>query len=795
MTESDLTVRLQSSLTGLYTLERELGGGGMSRVFLATETALDRTVVLKVLPPELVQAVSTERFRQEIRLAARLHHPHIVPLLAAGQADGLLYYTMPFVEGESLRARLAASGELPVHEAVRLLRDVAAALAYAHERGIVHRDIKPDNVLIAGGEGLVTDFGVAKALSAAAADDGSGLTSLGVALGTPAYMAPEQAAADPHVDQRADIYALGCLAYEVLTGQPPFVGRTPQALLAAQATQAPEPCERRRPGLPPELTSLVMRCLGKRPAYRPQTASEVLHALDGVLTPLSGLALTAVSPASRFDRRRSRIIEVAAAAAVLAVAAGIGAWWVSARPSASQHPIERMALLPLENATGDATQAFVADGLTREFISALTSGGVRVIGYASVSRYAATGTPLERIADELRVDAVAVGALRQTSPRLQVALELTDPVSRENLWAQTYTVDSSGIAGLASRAARELAGAMGRRIPPVADVIPTSRIAARPSGAAYAEFLLGRHASRAWTPEGYQRTIGHYSRAVALDSTFAAAWAGLAAVHASYVSYYDWVPRDAYAKAQAAAERALELDETIGEAHLALAVLKQFRDWDWAGAEREFRRAIELEPSSTAHDLYAWFLMATGRPAEAVGMGLKAVDIDPTAAPAHSDFSGLLREAGDFERALEEAITATRLDPAHAESYLALASAAALLHRDQDAWTAYERYENLFGKELPAIRAVIFAQTGRAAEARSLLADRGLRAGGGGVFPYDAMKAYATLGEYERAIELLQLATDRREFWWPTFTVWDPLRGDARFQALVERMGLSGAGG
>ena len=795
MTESDLTVRLQSSLTGLYTLDRELGGGGMSRVFLATETALDRTVVLKVLPPELAQAVSTERFRQEIRLAARLHHPHIVPLLAAGQTDGLLYYTMPFVEGESLRAQLAASGELPVHEAVRLLRDVAAALAYAHERGIVHRDIKPDNVLIAGGEGLVTDFGVAKALSAAATDQGSGLTSLGVALGTPAYMAPEQAAADPHVDQRADIYAFGCLAYELLTGQPPFVGRTPQALLAAQATQAPESCERRRPGLPPDLTGLVMRCLGKRPADRPQTAVEVLHTLDGVLTPAAGLAPTAVSPAIRFNRLRFRIIEIAAAAGVLAVVAGIGTWWLGARPSAPLRRIERMALLPLENATGDASQAFVADGLTREFISALTSGGVRVIGYASVSRYAAPGTPLDRIAGELRVDAVAVGALRQTSPRLQVALELTDPISQENLWARTYTVDSSDIAGLPSLAARELAGAVAGRKPPTIHAIHAPPSAVRPSGAAYAEFLLGRHASRAWTPEGYQRTIDHYSRAVTLDSSFAAAWAGLAAVHATYVSYYDWVPRDAYTKAQAAAERALGLDETIGEAHLALAVLKQFRDWDWAGAEREFRRAIELEPSSTAHDLYGWFLMATGRADEAVAMGLKAVDIDPTAAPVHSDFSGLLREAGDLERALDEAITATRLDPAHAESHLALASAAALLHRHQEAWAAYDRYEDLFGRRLPAIRAVIFAQTGRTAEARSLLADRELYAGGGGVFSYDAMKAHATLGEHERAIHLLRLATDRREFWWPTFTVWDPLRTDRRFQELVERMGLSGAGG
>jgi serine/threonine protein kinase len=207
----------------------------MSRVFVATETALDRPVVLKVLPPELGHAVSVDRFRQEIRLAARLQHPHIVPLHSAGEAAGLLYYTMPLVEGESLRTRLTRSGELAVKEAVRVLRDVAAALAYAHEHGVVHRDIKPDNVLLSGGEALVSDFGVAKALSASATGGDSGLTSLGVALGTPAYMAPEQGAADPQVDHRADLYAWGCLAYECLTGQPPFTGRQPAGRQASHA--------------------------------------------------------------------------------------------------------------------------------------------------------------------------------------------------------------------------------------------------------------------------------------------------------------------------------------------------------------------------------------------------------------------------------------------------------------------------------------------------------------------------------------------------------------------------------
>jgi eukaryotic-like serine/threonine-protein kinase len=232
-----LREQLQASLGVSYALERELGGGGMSRVFVAIEKTLGRTVVVKVLPPELAHAVSIERFRREIAMAARLQHPHIVPLLTAGEAEGLPYYTMPFIDGESLRARLTRVGELPLADVVRILRDVAGALAYAHEHGVVHRDIKPENVLLTRQHALVADFGVAKALSASTMTGTTSSTSLGVALGTPAYMAPEQAAADPTMDGRADLYALGAMTYEMLTGSPPFGGRSAQATLAAHARE------------------------------------------------------------------------------------------------------------------------------------------------------------------------------------------------------------------------------------------------------------------------------------------------------------------------------------------------------------------------------------------------------------------------------------------------------------------------------------------------------------------------------------------------------------------------------
>jgi tetratricopeptide (TPR) repeat protein len=316
---TEFEARLQSSLGTQYRLERELGGGGMSRVFLAEESALGRKVVIKLLPPELAAVLSADRFQREVRLAAALQHPHIVPLLAAGSAGDILYYTMPFVEGESLRARLAREHELPVPEAVRLLREVVDALAYAHRQGIVHRDIKPDNILLSQHHAVVTDFGIAKALSAAG---GSGtLTGTGMAVGTPTYMAPEQATGEAGVDHRADIYSLGALAYEMLAGEPPFRGATAQALIAAQLTRNAAPLTELRPAVPPELAVVIHRCLEKRPADRFQRAEELLAALEpfGAATP-TGTAASAVGPRRYWPLPRVLAYFALAAAAVLGLA-------------------------------------------------------------------------------------------------------------------------------------------------------------------------------------------------------------------------------------------------------------------------------------------------------------------------------------------------------------------------------------------------------------------------------------------------------------------------------------------
>ena len=363
--------RLKAALADRYAIERELGRGGMATVYLAEDLKHHRKVAVKVLRPELAAALGPERFLREIEVAAKLHHPHILPLYDSGEADGFLYYVMPYEEGQSLREKLAKEGELPVAEAVRLLRDVVDALAHAHKHGVVHRDIKPDNVMLSGRHALVTDFGVAKAVSEATGRQK--LTTAGVALGTPAYMAPEQAVADPHIDHRADIYAVGVLAYELLTGRPPFTGSTPQEVLSAHVTQAPDVVTKHRATVPPALAQSVMRCLEKKPADRWQSAEELLQHLEAIATPSDGVTPTETRPVPAIRQRRNAI---AVGVGVVVVAAIVGVFTLRSGPETPLFRVGRQT--QVTRARGlEVDPALSPDGRTVSY-SAGTAGGMHL---------------------------------------------------------------------------------------------------------------------------------------------------------------------------------------------------------------------------------------------------------------------------------------------------------------------------------------------------------------------------------------------------------------------------------
>src|SRR5688572_1928778 len=526
----DLREGLQERLGPAFTVERELSGGGMSRVFVALDTALNRRVVVKVLPPELAASVSVDRFKREILLAATLQHPHIVGVLTAGEvapdeydttATRMPYFTMPFVEGESLRTRIEREGRLTVGRAVSILKDVARALAYAHERGVVHRDIKPDNVLLAGTSATVTDFGIAKAVLGSIATDPSlegepgaesrgprtatsksALTQLGTTLGTPAYMAPEQAAADPTTDHRADIYSFGIMAYEMLIGQVPFKSKTPQALLAAQLTATPEPIPALRTDVPAALSMLVMRCLEKEREKRPQSAREIAELLEH---PDMVSGAFASAPMAAVKRPSRMLIGAIIATVLVAVAAAIPVVRRMPTPmtvptvppaqvaaAAAAERARSIVVLPFVNIGRDTTDAYLADGLTNDLINVLG----RVPGVRVTSRSVATSarekfTTASDIGKALNVGRILEGTVQRDGNRLRVTARVTNTDDGFMVWSDMFERELKDVFAVQDEISRSIADALGAQMTESVTGAPPDR--GTTDDVAYDLYLRGRH--------------------------------------------------------------------------------------------------------------------------------------------------------------------------------------------------------------------------------------------------------------------------------------------------------------
>ena len=747
----------------------------MSRVFVAEETALHRKVVIKVLPREAAAQVSLERFKREILLAAKLQHPHIVPLLTAGESNGLPYFTMPFVDGESLRVRLARHGELPVNHAIRMLREIASALAYAHEHGIVHRDIKPDNVLLSGGSAMVTDFGVAKALSASSHAEHGGLTSLGVALGTPAYMSPEQASADPSVDHRADIYSFGVLAYELLTGQPPFAGRTPQHVLAAHVAEAPEAITRRRASLPPALAGLVMRCLEKRPADRPQSASEVVHALDDIATPSGGM--TPAAPSRRWGA-------IAAAVVVVIVIAS----WLLATRSGGAAKLRSIAVLPTDIGA-DTAHAFLADGLSSDLTTKLSKiPGLSVRAYSPLS--VMHGRTVREAGKELGVGAMVMVRVARSGTQLRATASLVNAANDDLLWSEAFEASDQDQFALQDKLVSAIAGALNLSLSPAT----TTAVRARGTRSNEAHQLVqrARFETDQFTAASLAAAIAHAEAAIALDSSYADAWAALAEAWGyradDFVSAATAGPH-----VRRAAERALALDPTLADAHAQMGLWWMTYGHDPAAASQELAQSLRLDSADVAAGGWYPFLLRyyLHLPDSAHAVEQRAQRLNPLSFGVWNPFFVSL----DFTKLSPDSARALCARAARIQERLAAECEA---HRSQaandrrGAAAAWRRWAGPTpsGRDL-AYLAVNLIVAGDVAGGRAALRQALIRANTEYVREDLIANAFMRLGDRERAIQWLVKGA-ASNVGGIAFSLEDslfaPIRSDPRIQAIIERL-------
>ena len=781
----------------------------MSRVFVAEETSLGRKVVVKVLPPDLAATVNVERFRREIQLAARLQHPHVVPVLAAGISDGLPYYTMPFIEGESLRARLARSGELPVQEATRILRDVLTALSYAHAHGVMHRDIKPDNVLLTDHHAVVADFGVAKALSAST-NSGSSLTSVGVALGTPAYMSPEQAAADPTTDHRADLYAVGALAYEMLTGQQVFSARSPQAMLAAHAIEKPEPIDKRRPSVPAQLSSLIMRSLEKHAADRPQSAGEMLAQLEAAVTPSGATVPTTLRPASVRQPFKPGMLVAAIVMGALLIAGAVYAYG-SRRQSGSvpsdtsagsaNDGVNTVAVIPFANTGGNPQDEYFSDGMTDELAYALSRvPRLRVAGRSSSYAFKGKTLVAPEIGKALNVSAVVEGSVRRAGKRLRVIAQLTSTKTGQVLWSDTFESSASDLFQVQDDFTKAIVGALvpALGVKTAADAASSSR--GTENQAAYELYLKGRYFFAKRGAAALRRAITYFSEAAAKDPKFARPRAGLGMVYGILDAYE--ASDSARVLALENAQMAVALDSSLGDAHLALANALTIAT-RLADAELEFRLGLKLQPrDATTHQWHGDNLSDMGQVDEALAEEKRAAALDPLSPIVAYEVA----QESFLKRRFQEAITWSRraidLDSTfygrnERSAPLALAQnqlGAAYVFAGQ-AEKGVEVLEGSYAREpgQPWTRGLLifaYASSGRWADVRKLY--RELTSKSARVADDDLLLAYLAVGDRQRALDVFERVT-RHGFGrghYGCAPELDLLHNEPRFLAVIHRFGV-----
>jgi serine/threonine-protein kinase len=720
----------------------------MATVYLAQDRKHDRRVALKVLDPDLATAVGAERFLREIRLTAHLQHPHILPVLDSGGSKALLWYVMPYVEGESLRQRLNREEQLALDEALEITRQIAAALSYAHGRGVVHRDIKPENILLAGDQAVLSDFGVAQAVSTAGGE--RVITEAGLTVGTPAYMSPEQASGG-QLDARSDIYALACVLYEMLAGHPPFLASTPQEVMARHVTEPPPSLRTIRPDLPVAAEQVITRALAKVPARRFQTASEFARALQ---TPDPAIA------------------------------------------SATGSPDASVAVLPFLNLSGYSENDLFADGMTEEIINALAQiKKLHVAARTSSFSFKGKQVDLRAVGERLNVRTVLEGSVRRAGNHLRITAQLVNAADGYHLWSEKYDRDLKDIFAVQEEIARSIAGRLKVTLEGEQPLVK----AGTDSIEAYQLYVEGR---TLFFQRGQQlrRSLECFKRAIERDPEYAVAWAGLADAH-NMVGFYGLAePEVCLPHAKAAAERAVALDPSLAEAHSALGMVRLFHG-DHAQCELELLRSLELNPGSVQARIFygLWYLVwGAGRLDEGMSQIKRAIHDDPQSSYARCMLAAAYM-TGRFsslnpDAALENGNAGLELDP---NSFVARWIALTALWQAGDFAKSTEIGEALLavsGRHTWVVTAlaVVYADWGRIADAEALYRELEWRAKREYVQPAMLASAASAGGDMEAAARYFHECFARRDPMmivtrrWP---LWARLWQQPGFSEIAERMG------
>ena len=746
---NSLSERLTRGLSTRYTIHRELGQGGMAIVFLAQDLRHDRQVALKVLRPEISAEIGADRFLREIKLAASLTHPHILPVFDSGEADGLLFYVMPSMEGNSLREKLDKTPQLPLGEALRITREVASALDYAHRHNVVHRDIKPENILLHEGAAMVADFGIGKALTAG----GASITQTGLSVGTPAYMSPEQSAGELDTDGRSDLYSLGCVLYEMLAGEPPFTGVSAQAIIAKRFV-SPIPKVRTTRDVPEAVDAAVTRALARTPVDRYPTAAEFAEALRVISRDTAtGAHRTAEVP----------------------------------RPGP-----KAIAVLPLANMSADPENEYFSDGMTEEIINALAKlPGIHVASRTSSFAFKGKEADIRQIGEKLGVSSVLEGSVRKVGNRIRITAQLINVENGYHLWSETYDRQLEDVFAVQDEISRAIVEALKLRL----SGEETQMVAPTKNLEAYTLYLKGRFFFAKLTESALHKSLDLYQHALLQDPGFARAYAGIADAWCNLAD--DWVaPDDAYPRAKAAAERALQREPDLAEALTSIGKVLCWHEWDFAGAEVQLARAVALSPNyAEAHYVHASALPLVGRLNEGIVTITKALQLDPLSVHYSEWLTRYLLFAGDYDATIALGMKTIEMDELchRAQHYIGSAYLA-----QGDAETALTWYRKAQAREKSVrswdamiVRAL--AALGQRDEAEAILARLEEESRQKYMRAEIIAMGYAAVGDKDRAFASLERAYQARSAGMiylhldPGFA---PLRGDPRYADLVKRIGL-----